>query len=149
MRDSRQSSVDSQITVVDSQITGIEAFADGEPVDPQALTEALSHSAGREHLIDLLVLRGLVGGQNTTRPVLISSRASGSVSRLRRLAVAASVAGISVLGGYVLGQRTTEVPRVPNAVTAAPDVVPVSAPAPTRIIRLENGVDWNERTGGG
>jgi hypothetical protein len=126
----------------------IAAFADGEPVDPKELTEALSYPAGREHLIDLLVLRGLVGGQSITRPVPIPARRSAS--HIRRLAVAASLAAISVLGGYVLGHRTTDLSRPPNAVTgAAPDVVPVSAPAPTRIIRLENGVDWNERTGGG
>ena len=46
----------------------IEAFIDGEYVDPPLLKQALSEEAGRELLVELLVLRGLVAGQPAARP---------------------------------------------------------------------------------
>jgi hypothetical protein len=55
------------------------------------------------------------------------------------------------MGGFVAGQRLAP-SRAPapttTAANMAPQIVPLSAPSPTRVIRLENGVDWNERGGG-
>jgi hypothetical protein len=127
----------------------IAAFADGEPVDPAELTRALSEADGREHLIDLLVLRGLVGGQSASRPALMAPPARPAVSRLRWLSAAAALAGVCVLGGYLAGLGSAAAPpATPAAATTRPAAIPVSAPAPTRVIRLEKGVDWNERGGG-
>src|SRR5262249_23670367 len=39
----------------------IAEFADGEAVDPNALKQALAEAEGRDHLIDVLVLRGMIG----------------------------------------------------------------------------------------
>ena len=72
----------------------IEAFIDGEYVDPPLLKQALSEEAGRDLLVDLLVLRGLVAGQPATRAAAADaprSRAScgtgkttGSANPVRR-----------------------------------------------------------------
>jgi hypothetical protein len=139
------------MTLMTSTHDVIAAFADGEPVDPGELTRALSEAEGREHLIDLLALRGLVGGPHATRPALVAPPVRPAASRLRWLSAAAALAGVCVLGGYLAGQRTAGTPPpAPAATNAAvvPAAIPVSAPAPTRVIRLEKGVDWNERGGG-
>ncbi len=44
----------------------IAGFVDSEPVEAHALGDALARPEGRAYLIDLLVLRGLVSGANTT-----------------------------------------------------------------------------------
>lgn len=130
----------------------IEAFADGEPVDPPRLLAALAEPSGREHLLDLLALRSLVGG-----PVSENEKTSEVFLRfwkrdLRGLFATAALVGIGVLAGFVAGQRLPGArPAEPAAVAVtntAPKIVPVSAPVPTRVIRLENGVDWTERGGG-
>jgi hypothetical protein len=142
----------------------IEAFADGEPVEPARLTHALSEPAGREHLIDLLALRGLVGGHETENrhresvfPARAENRLPVSVfsrrgrSRLRAVLATAALVAVGALGGFVAGHRLAGTGASGPAVTAVntpPRVVPVSAPPPTRVIHLENGVDWNERGGG-
>ena len=121
----------------------IEAFIDGEYVDPASLKEALSDETGRDLLVDLLVLRGLVAGQPAARPAGAEPPAHSRSSRLRLLVAAAGIAGLSVVGGYVAGssRHTGEIAR-PGTTLAVP------APAPTHVIRLENGVDWNEKVGG-
>ena len=121
----------------------IEAFIDGEYVDPADLKQALSEEDGRDLLVDLLVLRGLVGAQPAVRSAAADVPARSRASRLRLVAAAACIAGVGVLGGYLAGLRHTS-PSVarPAAISAVP------APAPTHIIRLENGVDWNEKVGG-
>ena len=121
----------------------IEAFIDGEYVDPAELKHALSEEEGRDLLVDLLVLRGLVGAQPAVRSAAADVPARSRASRLRLIAAAACIAGVGVLGGYVVGLRhTPPVVARPAAVSGTP------APAPTHIIRLENGVDWNEKVGG-
>ena len=135
----------------------IAAFADGEPVDPAGLTDALSQAEGREHLIDLLALRDLVGDPDVgarkekTSEVFIENRRRASVFGIRRILATAALVVLGVIGGFLAGHRLAASPGPGPATTAAntaPQIVPVSAPSPTRIIRLENGVDWNERGGG-
>ena len=138
----------------------LDAFVDGERVDPQALKRALSDPDGRDYLIDILALReGIRDGISDD----VALQAIGPVrstsefrSRFRWLSAAAVIA-VSLLGGYVLGQQTgrpatttsasaiTSVER-PNVAVAPVATVP--APAPTHVIRLEPGVDWNEHIGG-
>jgi hypothetical protein len=120
----------------------IDAFIDDEPVDVAELRLALADASGREYLTDALALRGLVGidqlgaaGQGR------SNRRRSSFSGRAWLAVAALLTVVASLVGYTAGARTTSGPFV----TPAPSV---EAPAPTKVIRLQSGVDWTERVGG-
>jgi hypothetical protein len=139
---------------MDDALNVIEAFADGELVEPTRLNEALADPRGRDHLIDILVLRGLVGGQTAARRGTASAAAAagsaGGVSPrtphlgwARWLPAAAAVAIIGGITGYVAGLHSTAAP-----VQVSKAVVVSSAPAPTQVIRLRNGVDWTEKAGG-
>jgi hypothetical protein len=122
----------------------IEAFVDGESVEPQWLDAALASVEGRAWLVDLLVLRGLVGGQPVARPAVVAPIRSRAVTGLRLWTAAAAIAGLGVFGGYLIGARSA----AHEASAPAVSVANASAPAPTHVIRLENGVDWTERGGG-
>src|SRR5262245_27286892 len=121
----------------------IEAFIDGESVEPAQLKQALSDEDGRNLLVDLLVLRGLMGAQPGVRSAAAEVPARTRASRLRLVAAAACIAGAGVFGGYLAGLRHT--PAVTRPAAAG---ISAPAPAPTHVIRLENGVDWNEKVGG-
>lgn len=121
----------------------IEAFADGEAVDPSALKTALADAAGRDHLIDVLALRALVGGDAMARPAVAPTTARATTSRgawARWIPLAAGIAIIGGITGYVAGARTNGTP-----VTAESTV---TAPPPTQVIQLRTGVDWTEHAGG-
>ncbi|HUL74169.1 MAG TPA: hypothetical protein VLT86_13765 [Vicinamibacterales bacterium] len=120
----------------------IEAFIDGERVDPALLKQALADEAGRDLLIDVLVLRSLVAEQAARRPVATEAPPRSRVSRLRLVVAAAGIAGLGLFGGYLAGSHHPSPAAAPAGVSGA------MAPAPTHIIRLENGVDWNEKVGG-
>jgi hypothetical protein len=125
----------------------IEAFADGEPVDPAELDRALADTDGRGQLIDLLVLRGFVNG-----PGLVPFASPASSPRVIRpwrwLTVAALVTIVASIGGYVAGTRTAAMKQPGElAATGAPGPA-TAAPTPTRVIRFEPGVDWTEHRGG-
>jgi len=129
----------------------IAAFADGERVSPDTLKRALADEAGRDYLIDLLVLRGLV---HTAGPEMeIEVIATPPRRRVPSWIGIAAAVVVSVLGGYAAGRVTSPAAaRVPvaNAIveTVAQPPRPVAAPQPTRVIRLEPGVDWKENIGG-
>ncbi len=121
----------------------IGAFADGERVNPDELKDALADDAGREYLVELLVLRDLV---HTSDPDMeIAARAAARRDRRTWLGIAAALVA-SVLGGYAVGWRSHDAldDRAPATNTAAS----ISAPAPTRVIHLEPGIDWKEISGG-
>jgi hypothetical protein len=124
--------------------TVIEAFADNELVDPARLREALATEEGRDHLVDLLVLRGFVRGGAASVPRLAEKPVAVGAWRTRWLSAAAVVVAVSLAGGYYAGQHSAPV--------ASPDVVApaiaASAPAPTRVIKLEDSADWIDRAGG-
>ena len=91
----------------------ISAFLDDEPFEPQALAEALADPAGRELLIDFVLLRHVAESEEsasvvTPTPALRSKRPV-------YLAAAAAVL-VALLGGYQLGQRqlTDDSPRPPQ-----------------------------------
>ena len=126
----------------------IAAFVDGEPVTADELRAALAHDEGREYLVDLLVLRGLVPADAG-----VTARASSrSVSRLFWSAAAAALVAISTLAGFAAGRMTgSDVASGTPTVTvqaAPPPAFAIDAPAPTRVIELKHGKDWNERSGG-
>jgi hypothetical protein len=92
----------------------ISAFLDDEPFEPQALTEALADPAGRELLIDIVLLRHLAQAEEPLNAVT-SVPAPRSNRALYLVAAAASL--VALLGGYQLGQRhgTTDLTRPPSA----------------------------------
>ncbi len=133
--------------MTESQEEILAAFADGEPVAAPTLAEALADPDGRAYMIDVLVLRGLIDGRAAARsefadPVPVATR-------WRWLTAAAVLATVCVFGGYSLGVRRTSQPADAVRPIVNPAVASASAPAPTRVIRFERGVDWTERVGGG
>ena len=122
----------------------IAAFADGEPVSAPELSAALAHEDARAYLIDVLALRGLLDG----RPQLPAvSVVQPKRSRVRWFTAAAALVVAGVAGGYSAGRHAV----TPPGDAGRPGVVapaPAGAPAPTHVFRMENGVNWNERTGG-
>jgi hypothetical protein len=128
----------------------IAAFADGEHVEGDALKAALADEAGREYLVDLLALRGLVSEAPAPRAAAIEPPRRSAAWRLLPVA-ALLVAGVS--GGIAIGRQTTgsiTPAPLPPIVTAQaiPPELRIPAPAPTRVIKLETGTSWNERSGG-
>jgi hypothetical protein len=127
----------------------VAAFLDHEPVEAPALERALADAGGREYFIDLLVLRGFVGDP-AVRLVPVeratsTERRTGRRSSAWWLAAAAVLVAMGTTGGYVAGRvvdRQRQTARVEHEVPVQ------AAPAPTHVIRLENGVTWNEKSGG-
>ena len=123
--------------------TVIEAFADNELVDPARLKEALATDEGRDHLVDLLVLRGFVRGGAASVPKLVEKPVPLGASRTRWLSAAVVTAAVSLAGGYYAGQQSAPVQSLDGAAPA----IAASAPAPTRVIKLEDSADWIDRAG--
>src|SRR5436190_22358675 len=123
----------------------IGSFIDGERVDPGALKAALARPEGRDYLIDLLALRDLTGD---VAPFTASAPPARPLSPLCPWAAAAALI-VCIGGGFLAGARVTRVALAPAATTAviAPDAR-VRAPEPTRLVRLEPGVNWTETSGG-
>jgi hypothetical protein len=136
----------------------IAAFIDNEPVGAADLDAALAAPDGREYLIDLLVLRGLVsdGLSGGLKPAGVAGRARTAGGRESKPAfwlpvAAAALVAVSLGAGFLVGRVLDR--RVPMTAPSAAVVEPApgdvsSAPAPTHIIHMEKGVDWNERSGG-
>lgn len=124
----------------------IEAFLDGEAIDPMLLRRAMEDSAGRDHLVDLLLLREAVqgvdrAGWNTVAKPAVSSRT-------RWWAAAAAIV-LSVGAGFVAGQRTLAATPPDVAIETAIEVPAApAAPQPTRTISLQPGVNWTDVPGG-
>jgi len=107
----------------------ISAFLDNEPFEPQALAEALATPAGREVLIDFILLRHVAQSEESGAGFTLTP-AQRSKTPLSLVAAAAIV--IALLGGYQLGQRQS-----------APGATP--PPAPTRVV--QSGPVWQEMGG--
>jgi hypothetical protein len=78
----------------------ISAFLDDEPFEPQALAEALADPAGRELLIDFVLLRHVAQSEESSS-VVTPTPALRSKRPLYLVAAAAVV--VALLGGYQLG----------------------------------------------
>ena len=123
----------------------VEAFFDGEAVDPRRLRHALDEPGVRDHLVDLLVLREGVrtitpGGWTSTHP-------APGAGRVRWLAAAAA-ALVALSAGYYAGQRGVAASESPRgeaivAVESAP-----APPMPTHVIRLQPGINWTDGPAG-
>src|SRR5262245_61761916 len=85
----------------------IAAFLDQEPVDVPALENALADPAGREYFLDLLVLRGLIGGAALRPALAMNADRSGHRDKRRSalwLAAAAALVAVGTTGGYFAGR---------------------------------------------
>ena len=119
----------------------VEAFLDGEAVDPTKLRHALDEPGVRDHLVDLLVLRE---GVRTMTPASWTSTHGTDGSRLRWLAAAAAVL-VALSAGFYTGQRTVAAAPEPRGFETS--VVVESEPAPprpTHVIKLQPGVNWTD-----
>lgn len=136
---------------MDAHLEVIDAFVDGERVDPAALKNALADPAGRDYFVDVWAIREAVVQDPASRvagpPATFT--ASKRTAPLWTIA-AALVAG--VVGGYVAAYRPAAPasPATPPAITSvaeAPDRAVVPVPAATRVIQLEFQAD-PRRNGG-
>jgi len=123
----------------------VEAFIDGERVDRETLKAALADPAGRDHFVDLLVLREAVWSvaPSTWQPARRPTRGP-----VRWLAAAAALA-ITLTAGFLAGHRQVVVTASSPSVEAVVQSIdaPV-APQPTHVISLKPGVNWTEGPGG-
>ena len=126
----------------------VAAFLDHEPVEAAALERALADATGRAYLIDLLVLRGLVA-KPAARLAPADRPATGERKNTRRSALwlaAAALVAVGTTGGYVAGRVVDR--QQQQGLRVEQTASSPAAPAPTHVIRLENGVTWNEKSGG-
>ena len=112
----------------------VDALLDGESVDKQALRDALDDRAAREYLVDALVVRQLTREMGPLTFVPPTAR-----TRPVRWFVSAAVLTLVAAGGFLAGQRHEPATSTDSSVTNPPAV---TAPTPTKIIRLEPGVSW-------
>ena len=125
---------------MDGRFDIIDAFVDGEPVDPGALKSALADAEGRDYLVDAWLLRNVVQDEMAQE-----SAVPGPARRAARRPwlIAAAVAGVCLIGGYVAGTRfpapmgSPPVAESPRVETAAPPATSFPVPPATRVIRLE------------
>ena len=106
----------------------ISAFIDDDPVDPEALANALATPEGRSFLIDAIALRGLAVSSSTPA---MTARPKSNMGR--RLVLAAAVI-LATLVSFQLGQR--------QGLNET-----VRAPEPTRVIAA--GTAWQEDSSSG
>lgn len=131
-----------------ARIGVVEAFLDGETVDPSLLRLALANAAARDYFVDLLIIRGTLRRMDVAAAG--ATPASPRRGRAGGLAAVAAAAIVSVWVGYFAGQRlvaSTPAPATVEAVVVVGDGVP-AAPRPTRSIALKTGINWTDRSGG-
>jgi hypothetical protein len=149
--------------LTDHPLLVVEALLDGERVDPGALRAALAEAAGRDHFVELLMLREAVSAvgpyhwsaARDTRAArwppgsTLSPRQHTVAGRGVKWSAAAAALLISITTGYLAGQRLTASESAPANIEAvvSVDTAPV-APAPTRVITLQPGVNWTDTSGG-
>lgn len=117
----------------------IDAFLDGETVEPAALDAALAAAEGRAYLIDTLAIRQLV----SDAPV-----AAAPVRRRPALlfSARAAVLALGLLGlGYAAGTLSTTPGEVVVPTGSAQSAAPPDA---TRVVEFTPGVNWHESKGG-
>ena len=117
----------------------IDAFLDGETVEPSALDASLAAAEGRAYLIDALAIRQLMADAPAAVPPV--RRRPTLMFSARAALLAMGLVGL----GYAAGTRVT----TPEATTApATAAESVAAPEPTRVVEFTPGVNWQESKGG-
>lgn len=129
----------------DSVSSAIAAFIDGETVDIVALKQALATAAGRDYLVDLLSMRGMMRSTFSSEVTVVRR----PTSFRHAIPIAAAIA-LAALGGYIAGQKFDRLAKGAQ-VEATPVMVefhqPPPVPAPTRVIQLQPGVNWKDASG--
>lgn len=117
---------------MDQHLETIGAFFDGERVDADALCAALAIDEGRAYLIELAAMREIVA-----MPAVVHAApvASPSVWSAKFLLAAAALIAVAGTAGFALGTRRSTSP-VLDARQLAPE--------PTKVLKLEDGVNWKE-----
>ncbi|HUR21158.1 MAG TPA: hypothetical protein VMZ90_10145 [Vicinamibacterales bacterium] len=147
--------IPSEETRMDAQFEALAAWVDGEPVARTDVALALETREGRDYVLDLMALRHMV---DVTTPALLPPGAasfsrprSQGVRRWPAFAAAAAVV-LCAAGGFAAGRLGAPVqvaaPAGPQT-SVVPVVTPASitAPAPTRVIRLQEDTSWRESGG--
>ena len=133
---------------METQFDALAAWVDGEPVARTDVALALETPEGRDYVLDIMALRHMV---DVTTPTLLPKVSPHQRRRWPALAAAAAVV-LCAAGGFAAGRLVAPV-RVakPNAQGAVvvPVITPASmtAPAPTRVIRLQEDTSWRESGG--
>ena len=144
----------------------LDAFVDGETVDPAALKRALADPAGRDYFVDAWLIRDGMTDEIAAAAVHPAASAPQPAPRSgvprsltpRRPWFLATAAGLVCLAaGYAIGlQLPLTRPAAPVASGSTPviEAPPAPAtsfpvPAPTRVIRVELTSDAVEAGGGG
>jgi hypothetical protein len=111
----------------DDRFIVFSVLLDGEPVDSDALAEALEDEEGRALLVDFARLRTLTTDDlDDASPGLARTRPRSAARWLGRVAVFA-LPVLLTLGGTLLYERWER----------------NQAPTPDRVIEFTAGVDWN------
>jgi hypothetical protein len=118
----------------------LDAWVDGEAVSRDAVAELLRTEEGRVYALDIMRLRRAL---QEDAPVHVTQ----APSRWRPVAAAAAIL-LTTAGGYVAGQYTNRAGSPPVEIVNPASTAAAPAPAPTRVIQFEVGVDWNEASGG-
>jgi hypothetical protein len=133
---------------MDTQFEALAAWVDGEAVARTDVALALETREGRDYVLDLMALRHMV---DVTTPSLITNVTPHQARRWPAFAAAAAVV-LCAAGGFAAGRLVTPVqvatPGGPEA-AVVPVITPASmtAPAPTRVIRLQEDTSWRESGG--
>ena len=132
------------------QFEVIDAFVDGERVDPTALTNALADDDGRAYFVDAWLLRDAMQDDGGVEAA-VAPASRRSPARTWIVAVAASI--VCLIGGYLAGMRVAHI-TAPGVDTASIARTPAPAPATsfpippaTRAIPVEFSADGAARGG--
>lgn len=127
---------------MDSQYEALAAWVDGEPVARTEVAVALETREGRDYVLDLMALRHMVA---VTTPVPSEAVTTRPARRWPQLAATAAAVALCAAGGFAAGRLLTPVPPLSsNGIAAVSTPAPISAPAPTRVIQLDEGTNWRE-----
>lgn len=132
---------------MDEQFEALAAWVDGEPVARTDVALALETREGRDYVLDLMALRHMV---NVSTPSLASPVAQlHSRRRWPTLAAAAAAILFFAAGGFFAGRllAPSTVTSTDGSVTPVSTPASISAPAPTRVIQLEENTTWRESGG--
>lgn len=130
---------------MDDHFEALAAWVDGEPVARTDVALALETREGRDYVLDLMALRHMV---DVTTPTLAENVTPRQKRRWPTLAASAAAVVLCAAGGFAAGRLVTPAQMAsPQAI--APVVTPasMSAPAPTRVIQLEEDTSWRESGG--